>query len=1339
MANEFDFTPEPEGDFGFVPETATPIPPIDISNPISPMDVPRSGLERAARDYAGQRRAGFGPGLVDWESPAGPLTKALSVSPQQVADAMDVVRGAGQALGAYTMGESDDAAQKAYLDEAGIKNRKPSTAEQVVAGAQNIGAGVAGSFADPVQAGAMIAGGGSPALARAIPAAFSLDMLRHAGEQATEAGTASVTGTPFEQAKAYGGLGLTALMAPALAAETVRPRISPAVELLKPAEVQSVKKSGGEIQPQASAVAPEKVAVKAGASPEAENLIKKVSAGERVTNADSIDTGLKLKSVADLDALLKADQSTRGEQRAALSETDPAKREAAVMGAMTRNPQVFREAIEMATDSGSWIHGEGVAGNKYGERPLDWKKNPEVKDWLVKNREQLWPDTPAGENDAWTRFKEVAAKQSDLPADAGRRYEALRKLVDEKKATPEQAAEFEATTKKNTEQQGDRAAAESAAAPTKDLDAAILSTMRDKTIPQAEKMARIADLNKQKEARKSAAPVAEPVKASEKPARFVQTQGPFKDEVLVTKSAKQPGKWQATHMADDGKGNLTPAGDAVYDTRQEAIRSANGETINGVPGAGSKTFKEVLKQSEFEPDPAVESSTPLDPATGSPIEKPAMVDMGASTPEATPSATGGEDVTGIAQRVRKKVAAAGQEDLPPTGKGISPEASVQQGNDLLAAGANPEKIMSQFEQTGRANSHDMAVGRAHLTKLAESARRIEETSGTDSPEYKAAFKARSDWSARVKKMQTEWAKSGAAQQGEADIDTGSFTGLQSEFKDATGKDFTPGQSETAKKIAKNVKKTQAEAGKAQADVIDAIKKEVAETTSTSKHVWAKTREYIEQGITNFDDMRNKIATDLGMSVEKVTKALARSKNTKRLTDEMWRKQQAARRVDQQAKLWVKEAATPALIRALSNIPKVLFSLKVRFHGTVALGTHAPMVAFQPRFWNNYVRNFGKMYKMVGNRAYHEMQVQDLMRRPNYIAARRAGLVNDPFQYEDYNSPKTSKYLADLTGMGNRGYSVLKILRQDMFDQHWNNLPKTAQIPEVAQAIADGVNHATGVVKINAPKGAAIALFAPRLEMSRAAWLATDPIRSAKTFANWKNSSDGEKQFAVNQIKEKAWVAGTMMGMLALNQGFLSATGSDQKINLTDPMHSDWLKFKVAGMNLSYGNAMLSMARLPVRLYRIRSSDGGKLKNLVYPDEDSYSVLGEYGRSQSSPFASLATTLWLKGDWQNRPLPSSDRPVPKRLRNQGVKPYTWSEFFTEQVLPIPAEEAAREVWKSGLGMSDEQVKSARKALATIAVMSATGARLVDDVEAGKAALVKVGNKPASEDFGFVPEK
>ena len=838
---------------------------------------------------------------------------------------------------------------------------------------------------------------------------------------------------------------------------------------------------------------------------------------------------------------------------------------------------------------------------------------------------------------------------------------------------------------------------------------------------------------------------------------------------------------------------------------------------------------------------------------------------------------GNPDTYGIAQRVREERARAGQVGDVPTGEGINAPDSVEHGRAILAQDSNAaDTALKAFEADPKksVSADGMAVVRAKGEELARAARRTEEKFGTDSPEYNNAWIALTEWDARTKPMQTEWHKIGRAQQGETDIDTGTFTGLQRAHKEATGKDFTPRQAKAAKAKSKKVReagvasdsatkafneqlesdraginsaerraldaasktvreaavrladaetksrvaqtvadrnaakiqeniarkaleaaqkrerkaavdlaksensarireasrkalddqdkaaqaaldaanetvrkaaaraaeaenkarvakagleKKQAEAERKAAQkvlnesnkelrkaAIAAAKAEVKNRVNPEIKVWEKVKEYLEKGETRFDDIRTKIATDLGMTVEKVTDLITRKPRTKYLADEVWRKQQALRRFQQSAKRWLIDTDTPLYRKAIESVPKILFSLKVGFHGTVALGTHAPMVAFQPRFWKTYVRDFGKMYKMIGKPAYYERQVQDLLRRPNYTVARRAGLVNDPFQYEDFNSPDMTKSFGAITGMGNRGYSVLKIIRQDMFDQMWDKLPKTAQINEVASAIADGLNHATGVVKVSAPKGTAVALFAPRLEMSRVAWLAADPIKAADAFAHWKTASEGEKFFAIQQVKEKAWVAGTMFAMLAINQGVLSAVDSDQKVNFDDPFHSDWLKFKVAGMNLSYGNAMLTMARLPVRLYRIRSSDGGKLKAVIYPDESTYTVLGEYARSQESPFASLATSLWMKGDWQNRPLPNSERPMPKRLRQQGVKPYTWPEFWTEQFLPIPFEEGAREVWKHGLGMSDEQIVHMRKAMATIAIMSATGARLTDDV-------------------------
>jgi hypothetical protein len=495
-------------------------------------------------------------------------------------------------------------------------------------------------------------------------------------------------------------------------------------------------------------------------------------------------------------------------------------------------------------------------------------------------------------------------------------------------------------------------------------------------------------------------------------------------------------------------------------------------------------------------------------------------------------------------------------------------------------------------------------------------------------------------------------------------------------------------------------------------------------------VWDKAKIYVESGMDDFKAIRDKIATDLGISADKVSKLMAKDKRTKYLMDEAWKSQQTLRNLRTDAKRWVNKVGDDKFKAAMAKVPRILFGIKVGFHGTVALGTHAPMVAFQPRFWKTYVENYYKMWKMVLSPAYYESQIHLLPTRKNYITANRAGLVNDPHVYEDFNSPDTVKYIGRLSGMGNRGYTVLKTLRQDMFDQMWDRLPRSAQNKFTAAAIADQVNHATGVVKKSAPKGAALALFAPRLEASRVMWLAGDPIKAVDIMRRWNRALPEEKLFASNVIKERLWVIGTGMSLLALNQGFLSAIGSNQKINGIpesmggqgfDPMADDFLKFKVAGVKVSYGNAMLTMARLPLRILTGVANEG-KFSKLHYEDENTWNTIGKYMRSQASPFASITLDLLLGRDFQEKPLPRAGfglyegkTNLPKRLKAQGVEPYSWAEWALEAFSPIPFQEAVKEVWGSGLGASPEQIKQMLKAFVTTLFMGGTGGRMSDDLE------------------------
>lgn len=929
-----------------------------------------------------------------------------------------------------------------------------------------------------------------------------------------------------------------------------------------------------------------------------------------------------------------------------------------------------------------------------------------------------------------------------------------------------------------------------------------------------------------------------------------------------------------------------------------------------------------------------------------------------SAPESAPTVTPepSDSGYGIAERVREERAQSGTGPENEPGKVPNAEESVENGRKMIQQGVDPESALKNFEETGQSKATDIALVRAQGEKLSKSASDAADENGISSPEYEAAKKASFDWEKRTKKLQTDWAERGQAQQGHTDLDTGNFHALARENFKNTGEDFTPKESKTAKKLSdkvstkraestaaeealkkhlsetaneqapkihpkvleianriidkldkradaaririkeragrlsagidptllkdlaevgashiahftkdfaewsakmveefgewvkphlqdvfdrsqkvlngiktgsevkraisepesrggikgaekaaidatnKTVRESAAQSAKAESeqrikanaerpedvqdkaaqDALDAahraaskaatdlakadskarvakaesekeaakaqtkaaqkaldaankVVRDAASKTAASERkaqsnpeikIWEKVREYIADGEQSFDDIRNKVATDLGISVDKVTDIITRNPRAKMLADEAWKKQQELRRFKEVAKRWLVNKQTPDFQRVLAAVPKSMFAAKVGFHGTVALGTHAPMVAFQPPYWAMYAKNFAKMYKMVGKPEFYERQIQDLVRNKNYRVAREAGLVNDPHTFEDFNSPNMAQYVGKLSGMGNRGYAVLKLLRQDMFDSQWNKLPKTLQIKEMAEAIANGVNHDTGVVKASSPGSVSTALFAPRLLASRVAWLAIDPIKSVGTFINWRNASAADRYFAVNQVKSKAWVFGTMAALLAANQGILNAVGSSQKINYTDPMRSDFLKFKVAGMNASYGNAMVAMARLPARLFENVKNEG-KLSKIVYEDERVYDTLGTYGRSQLSPFAGTVMDLATGRDFQWRPLPRAGfgflpgkTNIPKRLRAQGIKPYTWAEYGSGVAAPIPAQEIIKEVWRHGLGMSDEQIKGYLKAFAATAFDAGTGGRVTDDIEPKK---------------------
>lgn len=939
-------------------------------------------------------------------------------------------------------------------------------------------------------------------------------------------------------------------------------------------------------------------------------------------------------------------------------------------------------------------------------------------------------------------------------------------------------------------------------------------------------------------------------------------------------------KKQFSALVRGGKMN-----DAIANIQPEMERIKN--RYGGNPPPEPKPAKEVIPgEEEKEKKEGDVLNPPVVPMEGG--EAVPMGAAGAGEVPTTGQKPGGTH--GVSHETLEQRRLRGEIAPVERGEGIAAEASVERGRQLLQAGSDPEAILSNFEKTGRFSADDLAVARAHGERLAQASKQADAQFGPNSPQAEAAWEADSAWAKRVKKMSTEWHKAGMAQQGETDIDTGTFHGLRRAHEDATGKDFTPKQRKKAQEVAGGVKKAQDSADAAQQELGTAIrrktgntdaekdalaavarqhrenairlaeaekKRELAKTDEqrakakieedaakkalaaskktvdaaaerlrkaqveaeakvkvnhqreeerkaadaaleaankqrrdaavklaeaekkrqiaksdaekkaaeaerkaaqklvdlttkrrrdaavkaaqlAAKHaanpeipVWNKVREYLDKGEQDFETIRNNVAKDLGMSPKEVTKILGKDPTTKRLADDAWRKQQEVRRVKQQAKLWLLAQAQPWILKLPLAVLREAFNLKVIGHVAVGLGTHAPAVLFQPKYWGEYFRNYGNMWRMglptEQAKATHEMMMQDLQRRPNWTVARGVGLENDPFQANEYQlTGLVERLLPNLVRGGNRAYDALKLLRQDMFDKQWNVLPKTMQTREMAAGLADSINHVTGIVKKSPFGKASNVLFAPRLLASRFAWAFGDPARAAITGAKTltdivkgeRETTPEEKAFAINQVREKATVVATMGAMLAANAAILAMSGSKQKINFTDPTRSDWLKFKAAGLDISFGNAMLTTLRLPVREAAILLNNTvwahGK-KGFEGADRGTYEAIGEYFRNQLNPAVGDIADVAFQSDAQGRPLPWSRQKVPAYLQRQGVnKAYTWGEWVRDATMPIALGESVKQVFND-YGVPKDQADKWEKVLATAIFMGGTGGRISEDTQ------------------------
>jgi hypothetical protein len=413
----------------------------------------------------------------------------------------------------------------------------------------------------------------------------------------------------------------------------------------------------------------------------------------------------------------------------------------------------------------------------------------------------------------------------------------------------------------------------------------------------------------------------------------------------------------------------------------------------------------------------------------------------------------------------------------------------------------------------------------------------------------------------------------------------------------------------------------------------------------------------------------------------------------------------------------KDRQQPALVRGAKAIQGGLFSMKVFGHGTVGMQTHAGALLFRPTQWNLYFRNFSRQFGLMFNKDYHTRAMQTLREHPLIARAKSAGLEVDPSkgrtdyaQYAEWARSSPIGWLRNIANAGSRGFDALKLYRMDMFEREVRNLPRdiatdSSSRKEIEKMIATDINHWTGFADIgHGPlvKGAQTLMFAPKLEASRWARIAGDPIKIINSLGNIATgkASRAETYQTRQRIKMYAEIAAVYFGSLAANQAILSATGSKQKINMTDPRKADYMMHKGLGFVGAFEGRLMSPVRLLAQIIQNAYGERSKIQQATHETrlQSTASDVLKYGRGKLAPLPALAADVFDRKDFAGRPLPFSD----EKPRYADQKKYTWPEYLSQQG-PIPAAMVTREVYNAlqDKGIPDPQARAFMNGLVAFA--------------------------------------
>ena len=500
-------------------------------------------------------------------------------------------------------------------------------------------------------------------------------------------------------------------------------------------------------------------------------------------------------------------------------------------------------------------------------------------------------------------------------------------------------------------------------------------------------------------------------------------------------------------------------------------------------------------------------------------------------------------------------------------------------------------------------------------------------------------------------------------------------------------------------------------------------------------IWAWVKEHgIDQG-KSFDEIHDMINQKVfhgsaDTKPEWITDILSGRKTPfHKVATEAWRAQNARKAIVQQAKDVAGRAAMPMWYRGLSKAWETPRALAVAGHGYVFPITHAGDMVLNPWRWGILYRGLKNVWTKSHSAAETEKITNTMQKDDMFNMALNDGADLSPRAHG-----------SDLTIAGKQSshaYEMLKVMRFELYKHEMTKfLAKNPDMSpqeqrEMGKYVATMANHATGSGRgmLTSSKAAGELLFGSKLTQSKINRMA-EAVKTAGTYLNWDAASPVQKAAARTHLSQMTAFATTYAGFLAANQGFLWATGQKDKdgkptqINWKDPTKSDWMKFKVGGLEAGIPGIHSELKALGAVLmssymaYKwsdpkfVAQQKALGVKKPFHPPNP-LDELVKYGRSKLSPTAGIGADVLTGQDFSHHPVPWSPDPgKPAWPRME------WAQYGIAHA-PIPLSGPIRYVYDQfrTRGMSALDATTIIKTLIITAV-GATGIHIGEDYQAAK---------------------